>query len=136
MSNKTAIIGGVVVMLCCSASFAAAMMMGGDDTKSPGPSPPTDPCAGLTDSSLASSVSVECLRKVLRDEGCTERGTVWPVDDYNGWWRQSPQGNTTVWCDSSGSPCGAGNFATIKSDIHAWATLTDAAHVAGCGKNA
>jgi hypothetical protein len=97
-------------------------------------SPPTDPCAGLTYDSLASSVSVECLRKILTDEGCTDQGTVWPADDYDGWWRQSPQGTTTVYCDNQGTPCGAGNYATVKSDIHAWATMTDALHVAGCGR--
>ena len=95
---------------------------------------PIDPCAGLTDDSLASSVSVECLRKILTDEGCTDQGTIWPADDYNGWWRQSPRGTTTVYCDNKGTPCGAGNYATVKSDIHAWATMTDALHVAGCGR--
>ena len=98
------------------------------------PPPPPDPCAGLTDDSLASSVSVECLRKILTDEGCTDQGTVWPADDYNGWWRQSPQGTTTVYCDDQGTPCGAGSYATVKSDIHLWATLTDDTHVAGCGR--
>lgn len=100
--------------------------------KSSGSTTIIDPCAGLTDTSLASSVPVACLRKLLKDEGCNETGTVWPQDDYNGWWRQSPQGTTTVGCDNQGTPCGAGNFATVKSDIHAWATLTDADHVRGC----
>jgi hypothetical protein len=94
----------------------------------------TDPCAGLTDDSLASDVSVECLRKLLTDEGCTDQGTVWPDDDYNGWWRKSPQGTTKVNCDNQGTPCGAGSFGTVKSDIHAWATMTDDLHVAGCGR--
>jgi len=70
----------------------------------------------------------------LTDEGCTDQGTVWPADDYDGWWRQSPQGTTTVYCDNQGTPCGAGSYATVKSDIHAWATMTDALHVAGCGR--
>jgi hypothetical protein len=93
-----------------------------------------DPCAGLTDNSLAYDVTVACIRKLLTDEGCTDQGTVWPDDDYTGWWRSSPQGTTTVHCDDQGTPCGAGNFATVKSDIHAWATLEDDLHVAGCGK--
>ena len=123
-------------------SSAAYVMMGGDDDKatgpsSPGPSSPgpaPDPCAGLTDTSLASSVPVSCLRKLLTDEGCTSSGTVWPGDDYDGWWRQSPQGTTKVYCDDQGTPCGAGNYETVKSDIKAWATLTDDLHVAGCGR--
>jgi hypothetical protein len=139
--SQVAIIGIVALMMCSSSSGAAMLMMGGDDDtpsspspSSPGPSPPTDPCAGLTDDSLASSVSVECLRKLLTDEGCTDQGTVWPADDYNGWWRKSPQGTTKVYCDDQGTPCGAGSFATVKSDIHLWATLTDDTHVAGCGR--
>jgi hypothetical protein len=98
------------------------------------PSPAPAPCAGLTDTSLASSIPVSCLRKLLTDEGCTSNGTKWPDDDYDGWWRQSPQGTTTVYCDDQGTPCGAGNYAQVKSDIKAWATLTDDLHVRGCGR--
>ena len=138
--SQAVIIGVVVLAMMSSSVGAVALMMGGDDEKKTGPTgpstppPPTDPCAGLTDDSLASSVSVECLRKILTDEGCTDQGTVWPADDYDGWWRQSPQGTTTVYCDNQGTPCGAGSYATVKSDIHAWATMTDDLHVAGCGR--
>jgi len=138
--SQAVIIGVVVLAMMSSSVGAVALMMGGDDEKKTGPTgpstppPPTDPCAGLTDDSLASSVSVECLRKILTDEGCTDQGTVWPADDYDGWWRQSPQGTTTVYCDNLGTPCGAGNYATVKRDIHAWATLTDPWRVAGCGR--
>ena len=93
-----------------------------------------NPCAGLTDTSLASSIPVSCLRKLLTDEGCTSNGTIWPADDYDGWWRQSPQGTTTVYCDNQGTPCGAGNYGTVKSDIKAWATMTDDLRVKGCGR--
>jgi hypothetical protein len=136
--SQVAIIG--LMALCCSSSSSLAMLMMGGEDKKTGPTDPstpaasTDPCAGLTDDSLASSVSVECLRKILTDKGCTDQGTVWPADDYDGWWRQSPQGTTTVYCDNEGTPCGAGNYATVKSDIHAWATMTDATRVAGCGR--
>jgi len=141
--SKAAIIGIVVLLLVVIGVVMYFTMMGGDDEKKTGPTgptgpstppAPTDPCAGLTDDSLASSVSVECLRKILTDEGCTDQGTIWPADDYNGWWRQSPRGTTTVYCDNQGTPCGAGNYATVKSDIHAWATMTDDIHVAGCGR--
>jgi len=91
-------------------------------------------CDGLKDDTLAKDVSVDCLRTLLKYEGCNETGTVWPQDDYNGWWRRSPEGTTTVYCtdEKSGEKCGAGNFATVKSDIHSWATLTDDLHVKGC----
>ena len=126
--SQGAIIGGVVVvMVCCSAS-SAAMMMGGEETPTPTPTPtPTQtptptpapaPCAGLTDTSLASSIPVSCLRKLLTDEGCTSNGTIWPDDDYDGWWRQDD---------------GAGNYGVVKSDIKFWATSTDPDRVDGCG---
>jgi hypothetical protein len=134
------ILAGILMLCCCSSSAGAIVyptLFPEEDTGPTGPGPgpgpgPINPCAGLTDDSLASSVSVECLRKLLKDEGCNETGTVWPQDDYNGWWRQSPQGTTTVYCDGSGTPCGAGNYATVKSDIHAWATMTDDLHIKGC----
>ena len=136
-------VGALFVIVCCSSSSAAMMMGGdGDASTSTGPTstgpastgPAPDPCAGLTDTSLASSVPVSCLRKLLTDEGCTSSGTVWPGDDYDGWWRQSPQGTTTVYCDNQGTPCGAGNYGTVKSDIKAWATMTDDLRVKGCGR--
>mgnify|MGYP000742214965 CR=1 FL=1 len=146
--SKAAIIGVVVLLLLMVVGVAAYFMMsGGGDSGSTGPGPttppgpaspppPTDPCAGLTDDSLASAVPVSCLRKILTDEGCTDQGTVWPGDDYDGWWRKSPQGTTKVNCDNQGTPCGAGSFGTVKRDIHLWATMTDPTHVAGCGRSA
>ena len=140
--SKGLIIGGVVLLLVII-GLVVYFTMSGDEEEKPvatptipsTPAPPSDPCAGLVDTSLASSIPVSCLRKLLTDEGCTDQGTVWPGDDYNGWWRQSPQGTTAVSCDNQGTPCGAGNFGVVKSDIHAWATLTDDAHVAGCGRS-
>ena len=135
MSKTPIIIGGIVVVVLIVLGIMLYMTMGKESpsTTGPGPSPgpappsgpggsggsPSTPCAGLTDTSLASSIPVSCLRKILTDEGCTSSGTIWPQDDYNGWWRQND---------------GAGNFATVKSDIHAWATMTDALRVAGCGR--
>ena len=137
------IIGGVVFLMLIVIGVVMFFMMGGGEdastptptpTPTPAPAPAPAPCAGLTDTSLASSIPVSCLRKLLTDEGCTSNGTVWPADDYDGWWRQSPQGTTTVYCDNQGTPCGAGNYGTVKSDIKAWATLTDDLHVRGCGR--
>ena len=138
-------LAGVGLLVVCSSSSAAYMMMGGngDDAaattaattpKTPAvPAPPVDPCAGLVDDSLASSIPAKCLQKIFKDEGCTEQGTVYPADDYNGWWRKSPQGSTPVACNGS-NECGAGNYANVKKDINAWATMTDALHVKGCGR--
>ena len=98
------------------------------------PVPPADPCAGLVDDSLASSIPAKCLQKIFKDQGCTEQGTMYPADDYEGWWTQSPNGTTRVYCDSAGTPCGAGNYADTKADIIAWSTMTDDLHVAGCGR--
>jgi hypothetical protein len=124
MSQGVIIAGVAMVAICCSVSSTAYVMMGGDEEKTTtitgptGPAPPSDPCAGLTDSSPASAVPVSCLRKILKDEGCTDKGTVWPGDDYAGWWRQDD---------------GAGNFGVVKGDIHAWATSTEPMRVDGCG---
>jgi hypothetical protein len=130
------LIGGMFFFLIIIIVVIVLFAMGGETkngpSPSPSPSPSRLPCAGLTDTSLASSVSVPCLRKILTDEGCTSSGTVWPQDDYDGWWVKSPQGATTVGCDDQGTPCGAGSFATVKSDIHARATSSDPMHVAGC----
>lgn len=91
-----------------------------------------DPCAGLTDGSLASSVSPACLQKLWKDKGCSEKGAAYPSNNYKGWWTQSPNGAATVWCDAthSGTQCGAGNFGAIKKDIEYWSTAPE--RVAGC----
>ena len=124
-------LAGVGLLVVCSSSSAAYMMMGGngDDAaattaattpKTPAvPAPPADPCTGLVDDSLASTIPAKCLQKIFKDEGCTEEGTVYPADDYNGWWRMDD---------------GGGNYANVKRDINAWATMQDAAHLAGCGR--
>jgi hypothetical protein len=121
-----AIAAGVGAMVMCSSSLAAAMMMGGSEETpaaaagaGAGAKTPADPCAGLVDDSLASTIPVKCLQKIFKDEGCTEEGTRYPGDDYNGWWRKDD---------------GAGNYAGVKRDINAWATMTDFNHVQGCGR--
>ena len=107
--------------------------------ESSSPSPSTDPCTGLTPTSLAKDVSVPCLQKTFKEAGCTTSGRAYPVDGYQGWWNASPGGlGTRVHCSGSqvsgnnAGDCGAGNYATVKSDMNAWGTLTDAAHVEGC----
>jgi hypothetical protein len=121
-----AIAAGVGAMVMCSSSLAAAMMMGGSEETpaaaagaGAGAKTPADPCAGLVDDSLASTIPAKCLQKIFKDEGCTEEGTRYPGDDYNGWWRKDD---------------GGGNYANVKRDINAWATMQDADHLAGCGR--
>jgi hypothetical protein len=121
-----AIAAGVGAMVMCSSSLAAAMMMGGGEETpaaaagaGAGAKTPADPCTGLVDDSLASTIPAKCLQKIFKDEGCTEEGTRYPGDDYNGWWRKDD---------------GGGNYANVKRDINAWATMQDADHLAGCGR--
>lgn len=95
----------------------------------------SDPCAGYTDNSLASSVTLACLQKIWLDSGCTTTGTSYPRNT-NSWWSNSPNGTKPVSCDAThtGTQCGAGNYRTIVNDMRAWATLPDAEHKAGCGR--
>lgn len=97
----------------------------------------SDPCAGLTDGSLASDVSPACLRKMFLNAGCSVNGTAYPKGEYKSWWNSSPNGTTPVGCGQAGTPtawpnCGAGNMGNIKSDMAAWASLMTDTHVKGC----
>lgn len=94
-----------------------------------------NPCKGLKDDSLASQIPPKCLQKIWFENGCTREGTIYPQDDYFGWWNNSPNGTNTVYCDNGNNvwpKCGAGNFGTTKNDIKAWATMTDPDHIRGC----
>lgn len=77
-----------------------------------------DPCQGVTDATLGSSVSDACLQKIWLDAGCSAEGTVYPKTGIKNWWNQS-----------SG---GAGTVGAIKNDMAAWARMMDQAHVVGC----
>jgi len=82
------------------------------------------PCAGLTDTSPASTVPVACLRKTLKDTGgCVESGSIYKglTDDYNGWWRQDN---------------GAGTFGVIKTDMRTYGDATSGDIYIGCKLNA
>jgi hypothetical protein len=95
-----------------------------------------DPCQGVTDSTLASSVSDACLQKMWLDAGCSVEGTVYPASGTKKWYNQSPNGPNVVYCAGSGPNawpnCGAGNVRVIKDDMNAWATMMDDVHVKGC----
>jgi hypothetical protein len=97
----------------------------------------SDPCAGLTDGSLASDVSPACLRKMFLNAGCSVNGTAYPKSEDKTWWNSSPNGTTPVGCGQAGTStawpnCGAGNVGNIKSDMAAWASLMTDTHVKGC----
>jgi hypothetical protein len=77
-----------------------------------------DPCQGVTDATLGSSVSDACLQKMWLDAGCSAEGTVYPKTGIKNWWNQS-----------SG---GAGTVGVIKNDMAAWARMMDQGHVVGC----
>ena len=102
MYRILALIVGIIILLLLSRSegFANA-----------------DPCAGLTDTSPASSVSPACLQKIFLDVGCSTIGTVYPPNNYSGWWTQNN---------------GAKTLAGIKADMKAWATMIDDVRVKGC----
>ena len=94
-----------------------------------------DPCTGLTDASLASSISHACLKKMFLDVGCSVTGTAYPSTPDRTWWNSSPNGTTPVYCnetDKKWPNCGAGNVLTAKNDMKAWATMIDDTHVKGC----
>ena len=94
-----------------------------------------DPCAGLTDSTIASSIPVSCIQKLVRDEGCSTTGSIYPPNaSWKGWYNTAPNGNQVVYCDGAHPypNCGAGNLGVVKADIHAWATMFDEVHVKGC----
>ena len=92
----------------------------------------TNPCAGYTGTTLASTVTAACLQKTWKDTGCKTTGTTYPSDTYTGWWKQSPNGTNPVGCDAthSGTQCGAGNFGRIQQDMVYWSG--DPGRNAGC----
>lgn len=63
---------------------------------------PLDECAGTNDNST--NLSIECLRKIWKDSGCINMGTI--PDSYNGWWKQQTK-------------------KVVTDDMKAWATLPD-----------
>ena len=117
------VISLIAVLICCSISVFAYILSGGEDKPSnsngPGGSGGStpNPCAGLTDDSPASSIPVACLRKHLKDGGCSESGSLWPQDDYNGWWRQND---------------GAGTYRVVKGDIPLYTSATSGDRYTAC----
>jgi hypothetical protein len=75
-----------------------------------------DPCQGVTDATLGSSVSDACMQKMWLDAGCSAEGSVYPKTGEKNWY-------------NSGK---GGNVGGIKGDMAAWASLMDDGHVKGC----
>ena len=71
----------------------------------------TYPCMQYTSTTLASSVSVECIQ-YMWDSLCASRPYSFPLS-YNGWWRSSPSGAKMVSCISS-TACGVGSYENIR----------------------
>ena len=72
----------------------------------------TFPCISYGSETLAKDVSIGCLTYLWSQNNCKtaiDSSPTWM------WWRQSPQGLTTVKCDNmnTGVNCGAGSFNTI-----------------------
>jgi hypothetical protein len=146
--------GACLILLGIAVGIYFAVKGGDEETTTPAPSPaprgpapsPSDPCAGLTPTSLAKDVPVSCLQKTWTDAGCSVTGTVYPVAGSKGWWNSSPGGlGTTVYCDPGGKisgdaagNCGAGNYGAIIADMNYWAnstrpgSVTEPSRVSGC----
>lgn len=95
----------------------------------------SDPCMGMIPTTLAKDVPQECIQKQVIEAGCSKKGFLYPQETTPMWYNYSPNGAETVYCDASKPNvplCGAGSYATILSDIKAWATMTDDNHVKGC----
>jgi len=67
------------------------------------------PCAQYSNTDLASTVSAACIAYMWK-VSCA--GT---FDTSNSWWSSSPQGSTSIPCNSisSSTSCGAGNYGAI-----------------------
>lgn len=94
-----------VVCLCIGSIVISVIVKSKNNTISP--------CYYYTSNTLASDVSVECVKYLWSAAQCStalESSPTWR------WWIQSPQGETMVKCDAThtGTQCGAGNYQTIS----------------------
>lgn len=75
-------------------------------------SPPVYPCLMYDISTLASSVSTDCLQYTW-NANCLSKQPYLFSSDYNGWWKKSPQGTSMVSCHMSPTACGVGSYGNI-----------------------
>ena len=70
------------------------------------------PCIKYTNTDLASSISKECIN-YLWTVSCSLSKR--QFDPSNTWWTNSPEGLSTIQCDSvrTESLCGAGNYQAV-----------------------
>ena len=74
------------------------------------------PCFYYKEDTLASDVSITCVKYLWSSFQCT---TVLESSPTWHWWIQSPQGLTMVKCDAyyTGTACGAGSYSNIRNYI-------------------
>jgi hypothetical protein len=99
----------ICLVICCSIITTIIVTMTSKNTA-------TTPCIGYSDQTLASDVTVDCLKWLWTFNKCSQ-----PFSSLtaNGWWRRSPLGLIVVRCDSknTGDACGAGNYQEIVTYI-------------------
>lgn len=107
LSNHTGAI--VCLLICCAITSTIIVTMTSKNTI-------TTPCIEYSEQTLASDVTIDCLRWLWTFNKCSQ-----PFSSLtaNGWWRRSPQGLVVVRCDSknTGNACGAGNYQKIVTYI-------------------
>ena len=70
------------------------------------------PCLQYGTDTFASMVSTDCLQYVW-DANCRLKRPYLFPKDYQGWWKNSPQGVSMVSCRLSPSACGVGSYGNI-----------------------
>lgn len=107
LSNHSGTI--ICLMICCAIITTVVVTMTSKNTL-------TTPCIGYSDQTLASSVTIDCLKWLWTFNKCSQPFSALTA---NGWWLQSPQGLIVVKCDTknSGNACGAGNYQEIVTYI-------------------
>lgn len=94
------------VMCLCAGSIVISVVVKNNNTS-------ISPCYNYKSDTLASDVTVECVKYLWNNYQCStalQSSPTWR------WWIQSPQGTTMVRCDAThtGTMCGAGSYQTIS----------------------
>ena len=101
--NRSIIIAFVACL--CIGSIVISVIVKSKNTQ-------VNPCFNYKSDTLASDVTVECVKYLWNNYQCStalQSSPTWR------WWIQSPQGQTMVKCDAihTGTMCGAGSYGTI-----------------------
>lgn len=99
----------ICLLICCGIITTIIVIMTSKNTA-------TTPCIDYSDQTLASSVTIDCLKWLWIFNKCVQP---FSAVTANGWWLRSPQGLIVVKCDSknTGNACGAGNYQEIVTYI-------------------